>query len=230
MVLHIELLYCFMVLLRCLTVWTTFYFGEWRNAAWLSEKYQLYCSVEEKKVVSDMNVYKQWQSFHFWVDCFKSSVDQSQAPWGCNSGWSGHLIPSTGVVAGLLHMTPTGNSLYCCDLQTQPHTSGSVTIKKTSRNLLASYIQKIIIFMFKCFYLNYKFQMTLYYVHPLSWKKQNKTHTVQWSYYQVESTYSAVPWASIQQSVMDLHSIHGLLMAFKVSFCRHLLPWIWYIW
>lgn len=166
-----------MVLLQCLTVWTTFYFGEWRNAAWLSEKYQLYCSVEEKKVVSDMNVYKQWQSFHFWVDCFKSSVDQSQAPWGCNSGWSGHLIPSTGVVAGLLHMTPTGNSLYCCDLQTQPHTSGSVTIKKTSRNLLASYIQKIIIFMFKCFYLNYKFQMTLYYVHPLSWKK-NKKHTL----------------------------------------------------
>ncbi len=56
-----------------------------------------------------------------------------KVPWGRNSGWSGHLILSTGAVAGLLQMTPTDNSLYYCDLQTPPYTSGSAT---TTRRLL----------------------------------------------------------------------------------------------
>lgn len=138
-----------------------------------------------------------------------------KVPWGRNSGRSGHLIRSTGAVAGLLHMTPTDNSLYCCDLQTPPYTSGSAT---TTRRLLketcmqATFIDHHI--HVEMLQLNYMLQTT-------STK----------SYDQIESAYSAVPWASVEQSVMDLHSIHGLLMAFKLPFCWHLLlPRIWYIW
>lgn len=82
--------------------------------------------------------------------------------WGCNSGWSGHLIPRTGVVARLLHLTPTDNSLYCCGLQTLPHTSGSVT--KIQRLLKETCIPATFIdihFHVEMLLLNYKFLQSL---------------------------------------------------------------------
>lgn len=124
-------------------------------------------------------------------------------PLGCNSGWSDHSIQSIGAAACQLQPTPPDSSLYCCDPRIQPHTYDSAT------------------------WIILKWLRTLSEIHF----RATSSMTIWGTDHQVEGAYGAVPWACVQQSIMDLHSIHCLLVAFELAFSGHItLPWIWSIW